>query len=133
MFYLSVYHIIPKDKFLEYLKWALPLKDYDAFLLLRGSVFDKALFCLGEMKGMLVNNEHSRIGDLLMSVWDQRKEILYGGGSVCIVSQTNPLQSVRPMALSAVVVKCDWIIIIIINYYNQSCFHFVVDRLLHMQ
>ena len=38
-----------RQKFLEFLKQVLPLKDFDAFL--RSSVFDKALFCLGEMKG----------------------------------------------------------------------------------
>ena len=26
----------------------------------------------------------------MMSVWDWRKEILYGGGSACVVSQSNP-------------------------------------------
>ena len=36
-----------------------------------------------------------------MSVWDRRKEILYGNGSVGEVRQSIPLQSVRSMALSA--------------------------------
>ena len=43
---------------------------------------------------MLVNDEcslrSSRVGDFMMSVWDQRKELLYGGGLARVVSQTNP-------------------------------------------
>ena len=34
----------------QYLKQVLPLEAFNAFL--RSSVFDKALFCLEEMKGM---------------------------------------------------------------------------------
>ena len=45
------------------------------------------------MKGLLVNDErslwYSRIGDFLMSVWDQKKEISCGGGSACAVGRTN--------------------------------------------
>ena len=44
------------------------------------SVFDKAVFCLGEKQGLLINDEcsswYNRVGDFLMSVWDRRKEIL---------------------------------------------------------
>ena len=57
------------------------------------------MFCLGEKQGtcMLVNKEYSlwynRVGDLLMSVWDRGKEILYGNGSVGEVSRNNPTPS----------------------------------------
>ena len=40
-----------------------------------------------------------------MSVWDGKKEILYGTGSIGEVSQTTPLQCVRSMALSAMTVE----------------------------
>ena len=40
-----------------------------------------------------------------MSVWDRRKEILYGNGSVGEVRQSTPLQSVRSMGLSAMMVE----------------------------
>ena len=49
---------------------------------------------LGEKQGMLVNDEcsswYNKVGDFLMSVWDRRKEILYGNGSIGEVSQNNP-------------------------------------------
>ena len=42
--------------------------------------------CLGEKQGMLIDDEcsswHNRAGDFLKSVWDRRKEILYGNGLV---------------------------------------------------
>ena len=51
------------------------------------------------MRYMLVNDEcssgYSRVGDVVMSVWDRRKELLYGNGSVGGVSQ------------SAMVVECE--------------------------
>ena len=54
------------------------------------NTFGKAVFDLGEKQGMLVNNEcsswYNRVGDFLMSVWDRRKEILYGNGLVGEVS-----------------------------------------------
>ena len=57
------------------------------------STFDKAVFCLGEKQGMLVNDEcsswYNKV-DFLMSVWDRRKEILYGNGSIGEVGQNNP-------------------------------------------
>ena len=40
-----------------------------------------------------------------MSVWDRRKEILNGNGSAGEVRQSPPLQSVRSMALSAMMVE----------------------------
>ena len=74
-----------------------------------GSIFDKAVFCLGQKQGMLVNDEcsslNSRVGDFYMSVWDRRKEILYGNGSVGEVRQSTLLQSARSMALSARMVE----------------------------
>ena len=63
---------------------------------------------LGEKQGMLVNDEcsscYSKVGDFFMSVWNRRKEILYGNGSIGQVGQTTPLQSVGSMALGAMTV-----------------------------
>ena len=46
------------------------------------SIFNKAVFCLGEIQGMLVNDKcsswYNRVGDFVMSAWNRRKEILYG-------------------------------------------------------
>ena len=63
---------------------------------------------------MLVNDEcsswYSRVGDFWMSVWDQRKDILYGGGSARVVGWTNPTpecEAITPTALSAMVVECE--------------------------
>ena len=66
----------------------------DAFdVFLRRSIFDKALFCLGERKSLLVNDEcsswYSRIEEFLMLVWNRRKEILYGSGLAQVVRQAN--------------------------------------------
>ena len=66
------------------------------------SAFDKAMFCLGEIKGMLANDRcsswYSRVGDLLMSVWDKKRKY----GMVVdqpVLSVGSPsLHSVRPMA-----------------------------------
>ena len=63
-------------------------------LFLCSSSFDKTVFCLGKKQGMLINNEcsywYNRVGDFLLSVWNRRKEILYGNGQVYEISQTNP-------------------------------------------
>ena len=43
---------------------------------------------------MLVNDEcsswYNKVGDFLMLVWDRRKEILYGNGSIGEVGQNIP-------------------------------------------
>ena len=74
------------------MKQVLTSEAFEAFI--HGSIFDKAVFCLGEKQGMLVNDEcsswYNKVGDFLMSVWDRRKEILYGNGSIGEVSQNNP-------------------------------------------
>ena len=81
-----------RQNFFEYLKQVLSSETFGAFF--GSSIFDKALFCLGEMKGLLVNDEcsswYSRVGDFLMSVWNKRKELLYGSGLAHIVKRTNP-------------------------------------------
>ena len=41
-----------------------------------------------------------------MSVWDRRKEILYGDESVCEDSVTTPLSSVGSVIIRAMVVDC---------------------------
>ena len=41
------------------------------------SIFDKAVFCLDEKQGMLVNTKCSswyKVGKFLMSVWDERNK-----------------------------------------------------------
>ena len=78
-----------------------------------GIVFDKAVFCLGEKQGTCtsVNDEcglwYNRVGDFLLSVWDRRKEILYGKGSSNYVSQTNPTPECKVNGTSAMVVECE--------------------------
>ena len=61
------------------MKQVLTSEAFETFT--HGSIFDKAVFCLGEKQGMLVNDEcsswYNKVGDFLMSVWDRRKEILY--------------------------------------------------------
>ena len=56
-------------------------------------VLDEMVFCLGEKQGMIVNGDcslwYDRVGGF-MSVWKRRKEILYGEGSACKVSQNDP-------------------------------------------
>ena len=58
--------------------------------------FFKIVFCLhvGVKQGMSTNDEcgswYNRVGDFLVSVWDRRKETLYGSGSVGEVSRTIP-------------------------------------------
>ena len=92
MFCLSMHHMASWDKVFEHLRQLLLPEAFNTFLCSR--VFDKASFCLWEMKGMLANNEcssyYGRVGDFLMSVWNQIKEIFHGGGSACVVGQTNP-------------------------------------------
>ena len=54
----------------------------------------KKFFCLDFKQGILINDEcsswYNRVGDFLVSVWDRRKEILYGNGSVGEVSRISP-------------------------------------------
>ena len=72
--------------------------------------FTNISYTLGEKQGMLVNDEctcnswYNKVGDFLMSVWNRRKEILYGNGSIGEVGQTTPLQSALSMALGAMTV-----------------------------
>ena len=91
------------------MKQILTPEAFEAFK--HSSIFDKAVFCLGEKQGMLINDEcsswYNRVGDFLMSVWDRRKEILYGNGSAGDVIQTTPLLSARSMAQSAMTVECE--------------------------
>lgn len=43
---------------------------------------------------MIVNDDcnswYNRVGDLLMLVWERRKEFLYGEGLACKASQSSP-------------------------------------------
>ena len=43
--------------FWDYMKQVLTSEAFEAFI--HGSIFDKAVFCLGEKQGMLVNDECS--------------------------------------------------------------------------
>ena len=47
-----------------------------------------------------------------MSVWDMRKEILYGNGLVVKVNKTTPLLSVRSIAQSAMTVEREYFLFI---------------------
>ena len=61
MFFLSVHHTIPRGEFvLGYPKQILTLEALKVFD--HSSIVDKAVFCLGEKQGMLVNDECS-VGD----------------------------------------------------------------------
>ena len=77
---------------MDHMKQVLTSEALEAFI--HGSIFDKAVLCLGEKQGMLANDAcsswYNKVGDFLMSVWDRRKEILYGNGSIGEVGQNNP-------------------------------------------
>ena len=45
-----------------------------------------------------------------MSVWDRRKEILYGNGSACNVGQTNSSQECEANGISAMAVEYEWLL-----------------------
>ena len=66
------------------MKHILTLEAFKAFN--HNSIFDKAVFCLGEKQSMLINDKcsswYNTVGDFLMSVWYSRKEILYSNGLV---------------------------------------------------
>ena len=97
----------PEPNFFDYLRQVLTSDAFEAFS--HGSIVDKALLCLGQKQGMLVNHEcsswYSRVGDFFMSVWDKRKQIVYGNGSIGKVRQSMPLHSVRSMALGVMMVE----------------------------
>ena len=73
------------------MKQVLTLEAFEAFI--RGSIFNKAVLRLCEKQGMLVNNEcsswYNKVGDLIILVWDWKKEILYSSGSIGEVDQHN--------------------------------------------
>ena len=81
-----------RNAFLAYLKQVLLPSDFNTFL--RSSAFDKTVFSLGERQGLFINDESSswydKVSNFLVSVWDRRKEILYGDNLPCEDSQTNP-------------------------------------------
>ena len=92
MFFLRVPHKIPRDKiFFNCMKQILSPEAFEAFNY--SNIFDKAVLCSGEKQGMLIHNEcsswYNKVGGFL-SVWDRRKEILYGNGLLVEVSQNNP-------------------------------------------
>ena len=78
--------------FLDYLKRVLTSDAFETFS--RGNIFDKTTFCLGEKQGLLINDEcgswYNSVGDFLWSIWDRRKEILYGNGTACETGRDNP-------------------------------------------
>ena len=74
--------MIPETNLLDYLKQVLLTDAFKAFL--RGSILTKAVFCFGQKRGMLVNDE--------CSSWYKRGGIFccqYDDGLACEVSQTN--------------------------------------------
>ena len=96
-----------------WLRQTLTLDAFEAFR--HGSILDEAIFCLGQNKVLLVNDEcsswYSIVVHSLMSIWDRRKEVLYGIGSVGEVRQSTTLQSTRSMAPSAMRVENEWFIL----------------------
>ena len=36
------------------------------------------------------NSWYNRVGDVLISLWDRRKQLLYTDGSACMTRQNNP-------------------------------------------
>ena len=81
-----------RQNFNEYWKQALRVEEFEAFP--RSSIFEKAVFCLGEKPGELANVDcsfwYNSVGDFLQSVWDRRKEILYSVGPTHRSGQSNP-------------------------------------------
>ena len=53
--FLSVHQMIPRDSLLDCMKQTLTSEAFEAFN--HGSIFYKAVFCLGEEQGMLINDE----------------------------------------------------------------------------
>ena len=92
-----------RQHFLDSMKQVLTSEAFEAFI--HGSIFDKAVFCLGEKQGMLVSDEcsswYNKVGVFLILDWNRRKEILYRKRSIGEVGQTTPLQSAWSMAQGA--------------------------------
>ena len=69
---------------MNYLMPIISLDTLEAFRY--GSIFCKILFCSGEKQGWLVSDKcntwYNKVGDLLMTLWNRRKEILHGTKSV---------------------------------------------------
>ena len=82
----------PKTTVLDYLKQVLLPDTFEDFV--HHSVLDMMVFFLEEKQGMKVNDDcslwYNRVDDFLMSVWKRRKEISYGKGLACKLSQNNP-------------------------------------------
>ena len=93
--------MIPRGKISKYLKQVLLSETFDAFLC--SSVVNKVLFCLGEMKGMLVNNEcslwYSRVGDFLCWFGLRKWKFCMVVDQPMLSLRPTPLQRVKPMAL----------------------------------
>ena len=93
VFFLSVHHLIPRKNFLRYLMQVVTPQAFEIFH--HSSIFNKAVFCLNETPGMLINDKcsswYNKVGDFLMLVWNMRKGILSGNcnGQAGGVSQNN--------------------------------------------
>ena len=57
MLFLSLHGTIPKNKILDYIKQGLTLEGFKASN--HNCMFDKAVFCVCEKQGMLINDECS--------------------------------------------------------------------------
>ena len=66
------------------------------------------MFCSGEKQGLLVSDEcsswYNEVGSFMMSIWEVRKEILYGNGLPSGVVQTNPALEHKDNCSNAMVV-----------------------------
>ena len=96
--------MIPRDKAFQttmYLKQVLLPDEFETFLL--SSVFDKAVFCLGEKQGVLVNDDCSSWAIFCCQFGLGERKLYMAMVSV----RPTPLQSARSMALSAMPVECE--------------------------
>ena len=59
MFFLSVHHMIPRNKFFDYLKQFVTLDVLEACH--HSNIFDKTVHCLGKKQGMTLANDECSI------------------------------------------------------------------------
>ena len=103
---LNYFNSVILNNGLDYLKQVLLSDAFEAFLC--SGIFDKAVFCLGEKQGTLVNDKCSfwsiwdnRVGDFCCWFGTRERKFYMVDGSV----RPTPLQSVRPVALSVMAVE----------------------------
>ena len=74
--------------------------------------------CLGEKQGMLVNKNasswYSRVGEVLVSVWDRRKNNYTATGSAHTARQNNTIPECVVNVTECLMVECEWFIYLFI-------------------